>query len=200
LLRPGLRNGAILAFLLGVWNGGELLLLSLYMQQALHLSPLATGVALAPQGLAGFSMGVVGPKLIARLGPRRLVTIAGSIAATGFLALTGLPGGGYSPVLLVVVLVGAGSAGTAFGSIVIATRELGDGDQGLAGGVVNTSRQIGAALGAALLPAVAESMRGGIPGITGDRVAMATAAAAALAATAVAGRWIAPAFRVSLRG
>ncbi|MGH3212916.1 MAG: MFS transporter, partial [Trebonia sp.] len=31
LLRPGLRNGATLAFLLGVWNGGELLVLSLYM-------------------------------------------------------------------------------------------------------------------------------------------------------------------------
>jgi EmrB/QacA subfamily drug resistance transporter len=186
LLRPGLRNGAALAFLLGVWNGGELLLLSLYMQQALHLSPLATGAALAPQGMAGFSMGILGPKLVARLGARRLATLAGAIAAAGFLGLTGLPGGGYSPLLLVVILVGFGSAGTAFGSLVIATRELGDADQGLAGGVVNTSRQIGAAVGAALLPAVAESMSGGIPGITGDRVAMAAAAAAALLATAVA--------------
>jgi EmrB/QacA subfamily drug resistance transporter len=187
LLRPGLRDGATLVFLLGVWNGGELLLLSLYMQQALHLSPLATGAALAPQGMAGFTMGIFGPKLVARLGARRLATLAGAIAATGFLVLTGLPGGGYSPLLLVVVLVGFGSAGTAFGSLVIATRELGDGDQGLAGGVVNTSRQIGAAVGAALLPTVAESVGGGIPGITGDRVAMATAACAALAATAVAG-------------
>jgi predicted MFS family arabinose efflux permease len=133
-------------------------------------------------------MGILGPRLVARLGARRLVTLAGAVAATGFLALTGLPGGGYSPLLSMVILVGFGSAGTAFGSIVIATREMGDGDQGLAGGVVNTSRQIGAALGAALLPAVAESMRGGIPGVTGDRVAMATAAAAALVATAVAWR------------
>ena len=188
LLRPGLRDGATLVFLLGVWNGGELLLLSLYMQQALHLSPLATGAALAPQGMAGFSMGIFGPRLVARLGARRLVTLAGAIAATGFLVLTGLPGGGYSPLLLAVVLVGFGSAGTAFGSLVIATRELGDGDQGLAGGVVNTSRQIGAAVGAALLPTVAESASGGIPGITGDRFAMATAACAALVATAVAWR------------
>src|SRR3984885_13512426 len=41
LLRPGLRNGATLAFLLGVWNGGELLVLSLYMQEVLRFSPLA---------------------------------------------------------------------------------------------------------------------------------------------------------------
>jgi predicted MFS family arabinose efflux permease len=188
LLRPGLRHGATLAFLLGVWNGGELLLLSLYMQQALRLSPLATGMALAPQGMAGFFMGAFGPRLTARLGARRLATIAGAVAATGFLALTGLPRSGYSPVLLVVVLVGLGSAGTAFGSLVLATRELGDSDQGLAGGVVNTSRQIGAAVGAALLPTIAESADGGITGITGDRFAMATAAGTALVATAVAWR------------
>ena len=39
LLRPGLRDGAVLAFLLGVWNGGELLVLSLYLQQGLRLLP-----------------------------------------------------------------------------------------------------------------------------------------------------------------
>jgi hypothetical protein len=69
---------------------------------------------------------------------------------------------------------------------VIASRGMADRDQGLVGGVINTSRQIGAAVGAALLPAVAESMSGGVDGITGDRVAMLTAATAALAATAVA--------------
>ena len=80
-----------------------------------------------------------------------------------------------------VILVGFGGAGTAFGSIVLASRELSDDDQGLAGGVVNTSRQMGAAVGAALLPAVADS----ISGVSGDRAAMLAATAAALAATAV---------------
>jgi len=186
LTRPGLRDGATLAFLLGVWNGGELLLLSLYMQQALHLSPLETGAALAPQGIAGFTIGVFGPRLARKLGVHRLAMIAGAVAGTGFLVLTRMPGGGYSPLLIVVMLVGWGSAGTAFPALLIATRTLPDADQGLAGGVVNTTRQIGAAVGAALLPAVAESVAGGIPGIAGDRVAMLTAAAAALAATAVA--------------
>ena len=186
LTRPGLRDGAALAFLLGVWNGGELLLLSLYMQQALRLSPLETGAALAPQGIAGFSIGVFGPRLARKLGVHRLAMIAGAVAGAGFLVLTRMPANGYTPLLTVVMLVGWGSAGTAFGALVIATRALSDADQGLAGGVVNTTRQIGAAVGAALLPAVAESVAGGIPGITGDRVAMLAAAAAALAATAVA--------------
>jgi EmrB/QacA subfamily drug resistance transporter len=181
LLRPGLRNGATLAFLLGVWNGGELLVLSLYMQQTLHFSPLVTGLIIAPQGLAGFSMGMLGPRLAGRFGVRRVAVIAGVSATVGFAALTRLPAVGYSPLLFVVILVGFGGAGTAFGSIVLASRELSDDDQGLAGGVVNTSRQMGAAVGAALLPAVAESMSG----VSGDRAAMLTATAAALAATVV---------------
>jgi predicted MFS family arabinose efflux permease len=186
LLRPGLRNGAALAFLLGVWNGGELLVLSLYMQQVLHFSPLETGMVIAPQGMAGFTMGMLGPRLAGRVGVRRLLMMAGAAAAIGFTVLTRLPSAGYSPLLTVVILVGFGGAGTAFGSIVLASRELADSDQGLAGGVVNTSRQVGAAVGVALLPAIAGSMSGGIAGVTGDRVAMLTAAAAALAATAVA--------------
>jgi EmrB/QacA subfamily drug resistance transporter len=181
LLRPGLRNGAMLAFLLGVWNGGELLVLSLYMQQVLHFSPLVTGLIIAPQGMAGFSMGMLGPRLAGRFGVRRVAMFAGVSATIGFAALTQLPAVGYSPLLFVVILVGVGGAGTAFGSIVLASRELADGDQGLAGGVVNTSRQVGAAVGAALLPAVAES----VSGVSGDRAAMLAATVAALAATAV---------------
>jgi MFS family permease len=181
LLRPGLRNGGALAFLLGVWNGGELLVLSLYMQQVLHFSPLVTGLIIAPQGLAGFTMGMVGPRLAGRFGVRRVAMLAGACATVGFAALTQLPAVGYSPLMFVLILVGIGGAGTAFGSIVLASRELADDDQGLAGGVVNTSRQVGAAVGAALLPAVA----GSISGVSGDRAAMLTATVAALAATAV---------------
>lgn len=185
LRRPGLRHGATLAFLLGVWNGGELLVLSLYFQQALHFSPLETGLVIAPQGIAGFSMGLLGPRLAGKIGVRRVLVLAGAAATVGFAVLTRLPATGYSPLLTVVILVGFGGAGTAFGSIVLASRELADGEQGLAGGVINTSRQMGAAVGAALLPAVAESVAGGITGITGDRAAMLTATVAALAATAV---------------
>jgi EmrB/QacA subfamily drug resistance transporter len=186
LRRPGLRNGTAIAFLLGLWNGGEMLLMSLYLQQALHFSPLATGMAIAPQGVAGFVTGLFGPRLASRLGVRRLLVLTAGATALGFAVLTRLPAGGYSPVLIVVMLVGFGTAGTSFGSIVLASRGMADADQGLVGGMINTSRQIGAAVGAALLPAIAEATVGGISGITGDRLAMVTAAIAALAATVVA--------------
>ena len=187
LHRKGLRDGTTLAFLLGLWNGGEMLVLSLYLQQVLHESPLLTGLIIAPQGVVGFAAGVVGPRLAGTIGIRRLLVLTAAAAAAGFLVLTRLPATGYSPVLFVVTLIGFGTAGTALGSTVLASRGMADADQGLVGGMVNTSRQIGAAVGAALLPAVAQSVSGGI-GVSGDRAAMFAAALAALAATAVAWR------------
>jgi EmrB/QacA subfamily drug resistance transporter len=182
LLRPGLRDGAVIAALLGLWNGGEMLALSIYLQQVLHFSPLATGLVIAPQGVAGFTAGMFGPKIAARFGVRRTLVLAGAVAAVGFAALAWLPSVGYSPLLLMVIPVGLGTAGTSFGSIVLASRGMADHDQGLVGGVINTSRQIGAAIGAALLPAIAVAVRG----VTGDRDAMLAAAGTALAATVIA--------------
>ena len=187
LHRRGLRDGTTLAFLLGLWNGGEMLVLSLYLQQVLHESPLFTGLIIAPQGVVGFIMGVLGPRLAGKMGVKRLLVLTAAAAAVGFLVLTRLPAAGYSPVLFVVTLIGFGTAGTAFGSTVLASRGMANADQGLVGGMINTSRQIGAAVGAALLPAVAEGVSRG-SGVSGDRAAMFTAALAALAATAVAWR------------
>jgi len=186
LHRPGLRDGSTLSFLLGLWNGGEMLILSLYLQQVLHESPLFTGLAIAPQGVVGFAMGMLGPRLARRIGVKRLLVLTAAAAAIGFAVLTRLPAGGYSPVLLVVTLIGLGTAGTAFGSVVLASRGMADADQGLVGGMINTSRQIGAAVGAALLPAVAEAVSRGPAGVSGDRAAMLAAGLAAAAATAVA--------------
>jgi EmrB/QacA subfamily drug resistance transporter len=185
LHRKGLREGTTLTFLLGLWNGGEMLVLSLYLQQVLHESPLFTGLVIAPQGVVGFMMGMLGPRLAGRIGIRRLLVVTAAASAIGFGVLTHLPATGYSPILFVVTLIGFGTAGTAMGSTVLASRGMADADQGLVGGMINTSRQIGAAVGAALLPAVAQGVSGGV---AGDRAAMLTAAVAALAATAVAWR------------
>ena len=186
LHRKGLRDGTTLAFLLGLWNGGEMLVLSLYLQQVLHESPLLTGLIIAPQGVVGFAAGVIGPRLAGRIGVRRLLVLTAAAAAAGFLVLTQLPATGYSPVLFVVTLIGFGTAGTALGSTVLASTGMTDADQGLVGGMINTSRQIGAAVGAALLPAVAETVGGASGGVSGDRAAMLAAGLAALAATAIA--------------
>jgi EmrB/QacA subfamily drug resistance transporter len=192
LLRlPSLRKAGTLNLLLGLWNAGELIVLSLYFQQVLHDSPLATGIAIAPQGVIGFTAGVFGARLARRVGIRRVLILTSAIATAGFLVLTQLPAsGGYSPLLAAVMLVGFGTAGTAFGTMVTASAGVANADQGLVGGVVNTSRQVGAAIGAALLPAVVEVVSHGSPAAaaSGDRAAMLAAAVAAGLATLVAWR------------
>jgi MFS family permease len=189
LLRlPGLRQGASMNLLLGLWNGGEMIVLSLYLQQVLHYSPLATGLIIAPQGVVGFVAGAFGARLARRVGIRRVLILTSAVAAAGFLVLTRLPmGGGYSPLLLAVMPVGFGTAGTAFGTMVTASSGVANDDQGLVGGVINTSRQVGAAIGAALLPAVAEAVsHGSHATVGGARAAMLTAAVAAALAMVVA--------------
>ena len=188
---PCLRKGGTLILLLGLWNGGEMLVLSLYFQQVLHDSPLMTGLAIAPQGIVGFAAGVLGARLAARLGLRWLLVLTNAVATFGFLLLTHLPAtGGYSPLLAAVTFVGFGTAGTAFGAMVTASRGVADNDQGLVGGVLNTSRQIGAGIGAALLPAIAITASHGsaAAGVGGDRAAMLAGAVAAGLATLVAWR------------
>jgi predicted MFS family arabinose efflux permease len=199
LRRRGLRDGSTLAFLLGLWNGGEMLVLSIYLQQVLHESPLLTGLIIAPQGVVGFTAGILGPRLAGRIGIKRLLVLTGAASATGFAVLTAnLPAAGFSPVLFVVTMIGFGTAGTSFGMVVLASRGMADADQGLVGGVINTSRQVGAAVGAALLPTVAEGVSGSMARVSGDRAAMLTAALAAVIATAVAWRAAHPGARTLL--
>jgi EmrB/QacA subfamily drug resistance transporter len=55
---PSLRQASMVNVLLGLWNAGEMIVLSIYFQQVLHDSPLATGLAIAPQGIVGFAAGI----------------------------------------------------------------------------------------------------------------------------------------------
>jgi hypothetical protein len=75
------------------------------------LSPLASGLAIVPQGIVGFTAGLFGARLTSRLGIHQVLVLTGLAATAGFLILTQLPaGGGYSPLLAAVMLVGFGTA------------------------------------------------------------------------------------------
>jgi EmrB/QacA subfamily drug resistance transporter len=185
----GLRNAGTIMLLLGLWNGGEMLVLSGYLQQVLHMSPLQAGLSIAPQGAVGLATGLLGARLTRHLGIQRVLVVTGTVASAGFAALTQLPtaGGSHLP-LAAVTLVGFGTAGMAFGSTVTASAGIADRDQGLVGGVINTSRQLGAAMGAALLPTVADAVDRTWHTSTavGDRSAMLAGLVAAALATCVA--------------
>jgi EmrB/QacA subfamily drug resistance transporter len=178
-----LRTANLYTVLLGAWSAGELLVVPLYFQLVLHYSALLTGIAIAPQGVAGFLGATRGPRLVRRVGMKAFLVVAG-IAATSGLLLLGIALASHSYLLLVtgLVLAGYGTSTGAFGATVAATQGVVDGEQGLAGGLINMSRQVGAALGVAVAAAVIGTGATSGASLAPDRSALlVTAAAAALA-------------------
>jgi len=119
----------------------------------------------------------------------RLLIASTFATGVGFLAMTALPSSGhYGVALLAVLPVGFGTVGTVFGTTVIAATGMANSDQGLVGGVINTTRQVGAALGVTVLVAVAEGSHAasGTTTIGGDRMAMLIAGFIGLSGTMAA--------------
>jgi EmrB/QacA subfamily drug resistance transporter len=189
LRRRGLRTAAFLTLLVGAWTAGELVVMSVYLQQTLHDSPLVSGLVIAPQGAIGFLTGMFGARLVSRLGMRKLLVAGPAAVGIGFLILSRLPATGhYSALFLVVLLIGAGTVATSIGATVTAASGMAAADQGLVSGVVNTTRQVGAAVGVALLVAIAEGShaRAGVATVGGDRTALLVTGLVALGGAAVA--------------
>jgi EmrB/QacA subfamily drug resistance transporter len=149
----------IAGFILGTAMFGMFLMLTLYMQQVLGYSPMQTGVAyLAVAGSAIVTSGIAA-QLVNRVGVKP-VLIVGMTALTGGLVwFTQVSvGGSYWADLLPGFLMIAVGLGFSFVPISIAALAgVQAAEAGLASGLLNTSQQIGGALGIAALSAIATS-------------------------------------------
>ncbi|HEX3461162.1 MAG TPA: MFS transporter, partial [Acidimicrobiales bacterium] len=186
-----LRAANLYTFMIGAWSAGELLVVPLYLQLVLHYSPLVTGLAMAPQGIVGFLGATRGARVVRRVG-LRVFLVASGVSAAGGLLLLGLVLGLHSYPLLVLgfIFAGYGTATGAFGATVAATQGVSDDEQGLAGGLINMSRQVGAALGVAVAAAVIGTGATSGGSVEPDRWAVLVTAAAAVVAAVLALRGI----------
>ncbi|HEX3541971.1 MAG TPA: MFS transporter [Acidimicrobiales bacterium] len=185
-----LAAGDAVTLLLGAWNGGEVLILSLYCQQVLGYSPLQTGLVVVPQGVAGLLRGLVGASIVARLGIKRFLAASAAVAAVGLALLLRFPSTSHYPLLgLVLFVVGFGTTSAMFGAVVAGTAGVADDEQGVASALVNAARQIGSAIGVAALVSIAAGPSQGTAGpsatAAGYRLAMGVAAALAVVATVI---------------
>lgn len=164
--------------------------LNLYLQQVLGYSAFPSGAALLPMtALIMVGMVLLAPRVIAAVGPKA-ATVAGLvILAAGLLWLAQVdPHGSYAVDVLPASLVAALGMSLAFiptlGTAISAAPPA---DGGLASGLVNTSYQIGSALGLAAITAVASAAGAGQTGAAPDVTALTEGYSAAfLAAAAVA--------------
>jgi EmrB/QacA subfamily drug resistance transporter len=186
-----LRAANLYTFMIGAWSAGELLVIPLYLQLVLHYSPLMTGLAMAPQGVIGFLGATRGAKVVRRVGLRVFLVVSSGCAAGGLLLLGLVLGWRSYPLLLLgFMLAGYGTATGAFGATVAATQGVSDDEQGLAGGLINMSRQVGAALGVAVAAAVIGTSATSGGSVDSDRWAVLVTAAAAVVAVVLASRGI----------
>ena len=165
----------IAGFILGGAMFAMFLMLTLYMQQVLGYSAMKTGLAyLAVAGTAIF-WSAVAAQLVTKIGVKP-VLVAGMTALTiGLILFTQVSvGGSYLGDLLPgFLLIGLG-LGFSFVPISIAALAgVRDEEQGLASGLINTSQQVGGALGIAILSTIATTQ-------TGNAIADGTSAPVAL--------------------
>ncbi|MFE1809277.1 MFS transporter [Streptomyces sp. NPDC059533] len=126
-----------------------------YLQLVLHLSPLETGLRLLPLTFAAMAAGATGSYTLARIGPRMMVSLGFVLTALAVLLLT-LMGQNDRPVLLTVgfVLLGFGLQTTLFAAYESMLSEAPVATAGGAASIGETSYQLGAGMGIALLGSV----------------------------------------------
>ncbi|MBA3788150.1 MAG: MFS transporter [Actinobacteria bacterium] len=130
---------------------------SLYLQRVLEYSPIEAGLAFVPFTL-GIVIGAGLSQFLVRAIGLRSVGIAGMVLGTiGMLLFLRLDlGGDYLTDLLPgIMLISIGMGMTFVPVTLIATSGISPGDAGLASGLLNTSQQIGGALGLAILSTLA---------------------------------------------
>jgi EmrB/QacA subfamily drug resistance transporter len=176
-------------------------LLTLYTQQVLGYSPLEAGLAQLPIALLIVVSAAPAQQLVTRIGPRIPFAVGLVMVAGGLLWFSQVSAGGtfLADIIGPSVLAGVGAALAFIAGTIAATTGATDDDSGLASGLINTSQQVGGAIGVAAIAAIATARTNdviaageGLPAIaltegyqTGYLVAAAVALAAAAAVAAL---------------
>jgi DHA2 family multidrug resistance protein-like MFS transporter len=149
-----------------------------YLQLVLGLSPLETGLRLLPLTIAAMAAGLVGSRMLARFGPRRMVSVGFCLTAGAVVLLTVMGRHDNAPLLLTgFVLLGFGLETTLFGAYESMLSEAPPEQAGGAAAIGETSYQLGAGIGIALLGSVMNAAYA--PGLSGVQGVPASATASA---------------------
>ena len=149
----------VAGFILGTALFSMFLMLTLYMQQVLGYSALKTGFAYLAVAGTSIIWATVASQLVTKIGVKPVLVTGMSLLTIGLFYFTQVSvDGSYVADLLPGFLIVAMGMAFAFVSISIAALAgIEAKDAGLASGLINTSQQIGGALGIAILSSVAVS-------------------------------------------
>jgi EmrB/QacA subfamily drug resistance transporter len=203
--RRTLAAANAIAFLVGAMAFSQFFVLTLYAQQVLHYSALQTGAGFAATTVAIVVFANVGQTLVTRFGVRPVLAFGLLLVSASFADLTRLPAHGHYfwdlfPAFLVS---GIGMAFTFVPMTIAGLTGVPPADAGVASGLINTTRQIGGAVGLAAVStiAAASAKHGLAPAAAGAdlphgfRTAFDVLTGLALLSVAVAVAFVGPAAR-----
>jgi len=184
----------VLMATLGVTLTASIYFLSLYEEQVLGYSAVLTGLSLVPM-TAIFVIGALAcRKLMPVYGPRILLIAGAVVTAAGLAWLARIPvhSDYAADVLGPTVIIGAGMSVMVVPAVAAATIGIEHHMAGVASGLVNMARQVGGAIGLAVLVTVAASaahgsgLSSGAGVVHGYRIAFVISAAVSLASAIIA--------------
>ncbi|MGH3023793.1 MAG: MFS transporter [Gaiellaceae bacterium] len=164
--RRTLTGANVVGFGLGTMIFGMFFLLSLYMQQVLGFSAMETGFGYLAVALTVIAAATISQGLVTKLGVKPVLVVGMALLTVGLVYFTQVSvGGSYAADLLPGFLIIGVGMGFSFVPISIAALAGVQGPEaGLASGLINTSQQIGGALGLALLTTVATTRTSDLAG------------------------------------
>jgi EmrB/QacA subfamily drug resistance transporter len=152
-------SGAITTIFFAMF--GSLFLLTQYFQFVLGYSPLGTGVRLVPWALVMLVVSPNAPRLVERVGTKLVVASGMCLVATGLLLMVQFePGTGYPNVVWRLMVMATGMALTMAPATESIMGSLPLAKAGVGSAINDTTRQVGGALGVAVLGSVASSLYG----------------------------------------
>src|SRR5215204_1802044 len=173
-------------------------LLTLYLQRVLDLSPTAAGLTYLPFSLSVVAGSFIGSRLTGSVGARATMVLGLVCVAAASLVLGGISaGGGFARLPVGLVLSGSGLGCASVASTALGTSAAREDEQGLASGLLNTSAQVGTALGLAALTTIATA-RSEVLMSSGEATAAALVGGFGVAFYTGAGLAVAGAFAASL--
>jgi EmrB/QacA subfamily drug resistance transporter len=158
LLRSRDRAGAILMMLaVGTMISGVFFFVTLFAQDIWGYSPLRTGVAFLPLTGTLLAGTAVAARFVTRIGARPLLLAGAATTAGGLFWLSRMTEHGtYAGGLLGPGLITGAGLGLLFVPLsLVALARVGEEDSGIAASLLNAGRQVGAAVGLAVLGTVA---------------------------------------------
>ncbi len=156
---PALRAANLIVALLFAGMFGMWYFVSLYLQEVKGDNALLAGVSFLPMTLLVFAGSATAPKLVARFGIRPTLTFGMVLATIGFLILATVEASSsyWVAILPGGMLAALGTGWSLVPATIVAVKGVPPAQNGLASGVVNTSRLVGGTLGLAVLTTVATS-------------------------------------------